>query len=210
MRLARRALSYLTLIAGLTLGSACSILPEAEPVDVYRLPTAQGSQAASAVQPVEWSLRIAKPIAGEALNSPNIAVVPQGDLLSHYKASRWSDPAPVLLRNRLLDAFQRDGRVRLLSTDDSNLRADFELGGELQAFQTEYHGQDAEVVIRFDARLVRDSDQRILASRRFEVRQPLGDKQVPAVVAGFGQAGDKLTGQVIGWAVQQGGISARH
>ena len=84
------------------------------------------------------------------------------------------------------------------------------LGGELQAFQSEYHGQDAEVVIRFDARLVRDSDQRILASRRFEVRQPLSDKQVPAVVAGFGQAGDKLTGQVIGWAVQQGEAAAKN
>ncbi|MGY2283578.1 ABC-type transport auxiliary lipoprotein family protein [Pseudomonas gingeri] len=209
MRPFRRALSQLTLITGLALGSACSILPQAEPADVYRLPTAQNSLPAANSLPVDWSLRIAKPIASDALNNPNIAVVPQGDLISHYKASRWSDPAPVLLRNRILDAFQRDGRVRLLSTDDSNLQADFELGGELQAFQTEYHGQDAEVVIRFDARLVRGSDQRILASRRFEVRQPIGDKQVPGVVAGFGQAGDKLTGQVIGWAVQQGESSAK-
>jgi ABC-type uncharacterized transport system auxiliary subunit len=40
----------------------------------------------------------------------------------------------VLLRNRLLDGFQRDGRV-LLSTDDSNLQADYELGGSCRRFR---------------------------------------------------------------------------
>ncbi|MNU09677.1 hypothetical protein D3C72_2563840 [compost metagenome] len=51
---------------------------------------------------------------------------------------------------------------------------------------------------------MRGTDQRILASRRFEVRQPLNDVKVPAVVSGFGQAGDTLTKQVIAWTVEQG------
>jgi hypothetical protein len=69
--------------------------------------------------------------------------------------------------------FQRDGRVTLLSTDDSIFQADLELGGSLQAFQTEYQGTQASVVVRVDALLIRGYDQRILASRRFEERQPL-------------------------------------
>ncbi|KOY01861.1 ABC-type transport auxiliary lipoprotein family protein [Pseudomonas nunensis] len=197
-------LTHLTLLAGFALVSACSILPKAEPSDVYRLPSTQGGAAASHGTPQHWSLRLAKPQASEALNSPKIAVIPQGDLISSYKASRWSDPAPVLLRNRLLDGFQRDGRVSLLSTDDSNFQADLELGGNLQAFQTEYQGSNASVVVRLDALLVRGYDQRILASHRFEVRQPLSDVKVPSVVAGFGQASDQLTAQVVAWAVEQG------
>lgn len=196
--------AHLALLASFTWVSSCSILPKSEPSDVYRLPASQGSVAASHGAPLRWSLRLAKPQASQALNSPNIAVIPQGDLISSYKASRWSDPAPVLLRNRLLDGFQRDGRVPLLSTDDSNFQADLELGGNLQAFQTEYQGTAASVVVRLDALLVRGYDQRILASRRFEVRQPLIDVQVPAVVAGFGQASDQLTAQVVSWAVEQG------
>jgi cholesterol transport system auxiliary component len=94
--------------------------------------------------------------------------------------------------------------VTLLSTDDSNFAADLELGGSLQAFQTEYQGNQASVVVRVDALLVRGYDQKILASRRFEERQPLNDVQVPAVVAGFGQASDRLTAKVVAWAVQQG------
>jgi cholesterol transport system auxiliary component len=197
-------LAYLALLVSFTWVSSCSILPKSEPSDVYRLPASQGSVAANHSAPQRWSLRLTKPQASEALNSPNIAVIPQGDLISNYKASRWSDPAPVLLRNRLLDGFQRDGRVPLLSTDDSNFQADLELGGNLQAFQTEYQGTAASVVVRLDALLVRGYDQRILASRRFEVRQPLSDVQVPAVVAGFGQASDQLTAQVVSWAVEQG------
>jgi cholesterol transport system auxiliary component len=197
-------LTHLALLAGFALVSSCSILPKSEPSDVYRLPSAQSAAVASHGTPQHWSLRLAKPQASEVLNSPKIAVIPQGDLISSYTASRWSDPAPVLLRNRLLDGFQRDGRVTLLSTDDSNFQADLELGGSLQAFQTEYQGTAASVVIRLDALLVRGYDQRILASRRFEVRQPLSDVKVPAVVAGFGQASDQLTAQVVAWAVEQG------
>ena len=185
----------------LALVSACSILPKPDPSDVYRLASAQ---PASQGTPVSWSLRVTKPQTSEFLDSPRIAVVPDGNLISNYANSRWSDPAPVLLRNRLLDGFQRDGRVTLLSTDETNLQADYELGGQLQAFQSEYRGTAVEVVIRLDARLVRGRDQRIIASRRFEVRQPVSDTKVPAVVAAFGQAGDQLNKQVVDWVVSQG------
>ncbi|MGH8346822.1 MAG: ABC-type transport auxiliary lipoprotein family protein [Pseudomonas sp.] len=191
------------LLAGFTLIGSCSILPKPEPFEVYRLPSVQNASASHGM-PQRWSLRLTKLQSSEALNSPNIAVIPQGDVISHYKGSRWSDPVPVLVRNRLLEGFQHDGRVPLLSTDDSIFQTDLELGGSLQAFQTEYQGPNAGVVVRLDALLVRSYDQRILASRRFEVRQPLSNVQVPAVVAGFGQANDQLTAQVVSWTVEQG------
>ncbi|MBV7549237.1 membrane integrity-associated transporter subunit PqiC [Pseudomonas sp. PDM26] len=193
----------IVLFAGFTLISSCSILPKPEPFEVYRLPSAQGASANHGT-PQRWSLRLSKFQSSEALNSPSIAVIPQGDVISHYQGSRWSDPAPVLVRNRLLEGFLHDGRVPLLSTDDSIFQTDLELGGNLQAFQTEYQGTNASAVVRLDALLVRSYDQRILASRRFEVRQPLSDVRVPAVVVGFGQANDQLAAQVVNWAVEQG------
>lgn len=191
------------LAVGLGLLSACSILPKPQLVDQYILPSAQ-APVASRSGAVDWSLRLDKPMASNALNSQNIAVVPQGNLISNYKGARWSDPAPVLLRNRLLDAFLQDGRIQGLSTDDSNLQADYELGGELLAFQTHYNGKNPEVLVQYNARLVRTSDQRVIASRRFETRQPLSNPMVPGVVAGFGQATDALMPQVVQWVMQQG------
>ncbi|UVM22070.1 ABC-type transport auxiliary lipoprotein family protein [Pseudomonas wadenswilerensis] len=194
---------YLVLATALSLSSACSILPQAEPADIYRLPSAQSTRTVP--HSTLWSLRVNKPIASNVLNSPRIAVVPQGDLISSYKGARWSDPAPTLLRNRMLDAFQRDGRVQRLSADDSNLQSDYEIAGELQAFQSEYSADGLAVVIRYDARLVQGRSQRILASRRFEVRQPVSDKQVSAVVSSFGTASDQLMKQLVDWTVVQAG-----
>ena len=197
----KASLRLLALAAAVSLASACSILPQSEPVDLYRLPVNQPSRVAA---PLDWSLRLNKPLASEVLAGPRIAVIPQGDVVSSYKGARWSDAAPVLLRNRLLDGFQRDGQVQRLSADDSNLQADYELAGELQAFQSEYRPDGAvEVVIRYDARLVQGRSQRILASKRFEVRQPLAAREVSAVVAGFGGASDQLVGQVVSWTVAQ-------
>ncbi|MGY4814411.1 ABC-type transport auxiliary lipoprotein family protein [Pseudomonas chlororaphis subsp. piscium] len=204
MKRAYRPFGRLALAAGFALSGACSILPQADPVDIYRLPTAQSATAKPQGHAQPWSLRLTKPLASDALNSARIAVIPQGDVISSYKDARWSDPAPVLLRNRLLDGFLADGRVQLLGTDDSDVQTDLELGGNLQAFQSEYQGKAVAVVIRLDARLVRGYDQKILASQRFEVRQPLSDTKVPAVVAGFGQAGDALNRQVVEWTVKQG------
>ena len=204
MTLTYRLAGSFFLVASLSLISACSILPKPEVVDVYRLPDAQTPIATSQSAPVTWSLRLDKPMASNALNSQNIAVIPEGNLVSNYKGARWSDPAPALLRNRLLDAFLQDGRVKALSTDDSNLQSDYELGGELLAFQTHYNGKDPEVIVQYNARLVRSSDQRIIGAKRFEVRQPLTNPLVPGVVAGFGQATDTLMPQVVQWVLQQG------
>lgn len=201
MRLVGQCLTRLLLAATVLSLGACSILPEQAPSDVYRLPTA--SPASTGKMPVSWSLRVVRPKSSETLDSPRIAVIPEGNVISSYKGARWSDPAPVLLRNRLTDAFYRDGRIQWISTDDSNLQADFELGGELQAFQSEYRGASIEVVIRLDARLA-DDRQRIVASRRFEVHQPVADKQVSAVVSAFGRASDTLAAQVLQWTVEQG------
>ena len=204
MILTYRLAGSIVLAASLSLLSACSILPKPEQVDVYWLPYGQAPVAASRSAPVSWSLRLDKPMASNALNSQNIAVVPEGNLISNYKGARWSDTAPVLLRNRLLEAFLQDGRIQGLSTDDSNLQADYELGGELLAFQTRYNGKNPEVLIQYNARLVRSSDQRVVASRRFEARQLLSNPMVPGVVAGFGQATDTLMPQVVQWVMQQG------
>lgn len=199
----KTAASRLFIVGAIALAGACSILPPAEPSDVYQLSAGPYSRLTGTREQVPWSLRIVRPRASEALDSPRIAVVPRDNVISSYKGARWSDPGTLLLRNRIRDYFSTDGRVQAVSTDDSNLQADFELSGDLLAFQSEYRGEGIEAVIRYDARLVNER-QRIVASRRFEVRQPVKGKEVPAVVAAFGLASDTLSAQVLEWTLEQG------
>lgn len=199
MRLRGRDFGPVSLLLAAVAINACTILPESPPQDVFRLPP-------SAIEArdggTDMPLRIARPSAGDVLNSVRIAVVPEGNRLSVYEGVRWSSPAPVLWRDQLLDAFRKDGRVERLSSGGEGLRADFELGGALRAFQTEYREGKPEVIIHFDARLVDTGGRRIVASRRFAATAKVAGDQVPAVVEAFGRATDALASQLIDWTVQ--------
>ena len=183
--------------------SACSILPAGEALNVYLLPSNLPVRAA-AVQSVDWSLRVNRPQSSQLLDSPRIAVLPEGDLISAYQGARWSDRAPALVRDRLIGALLDDRRISAVSSDDSRLQADLELSSDLRAFQSEYRNGRPEVHILLDARLVQAGNQRILASRRFEVRQIAGDPAVESVVKAFGVANDQLSRQLMDWVVDEG------
>lgn len=198
-----RAVTTLALVLGASLLSACSILPKSEPSNVYLLPAAPAVNTSTAA-PVNWSLRVAKPQAVMVLDSPRIAVVPEGSVISSYQGARWSDNGPVLLRDRLLDGFQADGRIRELSSDDAQLQADLVLVSDLRAFQSEYNGGQVAVVVRLDVQLVQGASRKIVAARRFDIRQPATSAGVADVVAAFGQASNSLSAQLVPWVVQQG------
>ena len=195
------AARHALLLAAMLAGAACSVLPKAETPQIYRLPAAPLPQAQAGA--VHWSLRVDTPQAERMLDSARIAVLPAGDTVSVYKGARWSDRVPVLLRNRLLEGFRNDGRLAALSSDDTSLQADYVLDADLTAFQSEYRGKDPVVVLRYDARLVRNNGLKIVAARRFEVTRPVNGSAVPQVVAAFGQAGDALAAQVVDWTLQQ-------
>lgn len=197
------------LLAGLLAG--CSVLPKSAPVELYQLPSALPQPAVGAGGSAQRpeSLRVTRPAAGSLLAGQRIIVLPAGDQVSHYKGAQWSEPAPLLLRNRLLDALRSDGRIAQLSSDDRMLQADFELDGELRAFQSVYRDGSPQVLLRLDLRLVRPATQRIVASRRFEQLQPASDSALPAVVSAFGQASDRLALQVADWSVEQIAQAAR-
>ena len=219
-------------LCAIALLPACSVLPEAQPLDVYVLPvtgdasagavsaareTARatapaapasatvpaGSSAPAATGAQAWSLRVVRPAAGVHLAGQRIVVMPEGNRVSVYQGVGWSDPAPVLVRDRVLEAFRADGRVGALSSDERQLHADFELDSDLRAFQSEYRGGRPEAVLRLDARLVHTASRRIVASRSFEQRLASADPAVPAVVQAFGTAADRLSAEVVDWTVRE-------
>ena len=187
-----------SMLAGM---SACSLLLPAEPIDTYLLPSENAPKSASAARASPLALRINKPVSGLRLAGQRIVVLPEADRVSVYKGAQWSDPLPVLVRNRLIDAFRADGRIAHLSSDDKLVLVDMELDADLRAFQVEYPHGSPEVYIALDARLIDPGLKRVVASRRFEIRQPVQGKEVPQVVGAFGTASDALSAQLVDWVV---------
>lgn len=191
----------LTLLLAAALLGACSILPQSEPLDIYLLPA---TTLPAQTQRVDWSLRVNSPVSNQLLDGTRIVVLPEPGRVNTYQGVRWSERTPQLLRARLLDAFQDDGRIQALSNEDQRLQADLELVSDLRSFHSQYRDGVAEALIQLDVRLVDGRDQRILAIRRFSVSQPASDTSIAAVVKAFGQAGDRLSRELVDWTLAEG------
>lgn len=185
------------LLAGLL--SACSLLPTSEQVQIYRLPTV--TSAYNQAETLNWSLRLMTPHANQTLDSVRIAVIPEGNLITNYKGIRWSERAPVLLRDRLLDAFQTDGRLQTITSDTSTFNVDVELTSELSAFQSEYRNGKPEIRIILDMHLVKSQSQQVVTSHRFEIHRMSQNSDAKSVVQAFGLACDSLSREVVDWTI---------
>ncbi len=184
--------------------SSCSILPPAESPNIYVLPQSAPAQNESNAPQLPWQLRVDTPEANGLLSGSDIVVMPEPDRITVYKDARWSDAAPLLLRERLIDAFMVTHRLSAVTSEDDAMRADFVLAGNLRAFQTEYRNGSPVVVVRFDAQLRRGGARDVLVARSFEVTAMPSGIAVPQVVQAFGQACDQLSAQVVAWTLQQG------
>lgn len=182
--------------------TACSVLPKQVPVDLFQLPV-PGIQAAT-VGPHLSTLRIDRPLSSEALSGNRLLIMTADNQFQAVPNMRLAAPVPLLWRDWLLDAFWRDGRTGGLSAASEGLQSELELGGTLRAFQVDNAGPRAQVVIQYDATLIGIDGRRILASRRFEARQPLDSVEASAAIAALGGAADRLAGELIDWVVQQG------
>jgi len=203
----RVALAWLSSVLFFTL-SACSVLPESETLTFYRLPSPSAALGSQSVQQPRSDevLQIDTPYGDRAVDSTRLLVIPDPDRISAYKGARWSDRAPVLFRDRLIEAFRSAGVFRTVVADSSTLSADLELSGDLTWFHVVYRDGVPVVRIAYDANLSNVSSSRIVGSQRFIVEQPVQGKEVTEVVQAFGLALDKLSVRVLEWVQQQSKI----
>lgn len=184
-----------------TLLSACQVLPEREPVDLYQLPPASISTATGSS--IGGGLRLMTPESSDALNGALLLILNDNHGFQAWAGARWTAPIPALWRDWLLDAFWRDGRFSALSTDSTVLQSQRSLSGMLRAFQIENTGREQVAVIRFDALLIDSASREILGSQRFEASEAVSGNDASAAVAAMGRAADQLARELIDWAVDE-------
>ncbi|MBC53898.1 MAG: hypothetical protein CMQ34_08695 [Gammaproteobacteria bacterium] len=196
-------IKQLLLVMAVVTLSACQILPERPEVTLFQLPPSTLTRAPDASDMRVGSLRLDRPGTSDALGGSRILVLTTDNSFETYAGARWSAPVPSLWRDWLLDAFWRDGSISQLSVAADGLQAQFELGGMLRALHTEFRDGRTQGVIRYDALLIDTRSREIVASQRFEAREPTADNTAAAAVAALGVAADALAGELIDWTVGQ-------
>lgn len=190
------------LLAVIFLGSlgACTIIPLPEPYQVYTLPSAP--PAPSSAEPIRHTLRVETPRSSRTLASSRILVKPSAAQLSAYENARWTDLAPLLVRDHLIEAFREHARLHAVVDEDSRANAQVELVSELRTFQSDYVRGQPEAHIRLDAQLIHTGRLEVLATRRFEVRKASDGSRIDSVVSALGKAADELAEQLMEWSYQ--------
>jgi cholesterol transport system auxiliary component len=186
-------------------GAISSLSAAGEELDAYTLSPAQAATSAATGR---RHLVIEAPSAPGALATDRILIKPLPYQAQYLPGSRWSEPAPALVQTLLVASFQNLGGFRLVSRTGAGLMPDDTLMTELQAFQAEplANGNGAVTVkVAMLMTIIRESDRRIIASRRFAATEVVASDDVLVIVAGFDRVLQRLLGEAVIWTAQQAG-----
>ncbi len=181
--------------------AACAVLSAGEdPPKLYTL-TPKSTFDAS-LRPVSWQLVVEPPTASAYLNTSRIAVAMTPTSADYFAQSAWTDRAPLMVQTLMVESLETSRRVIGVGRDPVAVRPHYVLQSELREFQAEYyHGKPPLVHVRVVARLVRQSDRQIVASRGFERCVRAATDKIPVVVQAFDDALGGVLKSLVTWTV---------
>lgn len=196
------------LVLATVLLAGCGLLPKQETLALYR---PEPVVAANATWPqAAWQLQIAHPYADDLHDSARILVRPHPGELQAYKGAAWTQPAPDLVQDTLLRAFADSGRFAGIARRGDGVGAKYQLLLDLRRFESDYDGGPTTGArIELGARLVHNADNRVVASRVFDVTAPAEGTDIVQVNRAFGRALADATAQLIGWTLDEGRADAQ-
>ena len=155
-------------------------------------------------------LIIEVPDAGAALDTERIMIRPNPLQAQYLPGARWTGSAPVTLQTVLVRAFEDANAFRFVGRRPLGSTGDVALVSDLTDFQAEADPDNraATVRVRLVARLVREADISVLASRTFQTTVPVASTDPLVVVQGFNAATDTIVPEIVSWALGRLGVSA--
>ena len=193
-------------LVGLSALSVCacvSLLPESEPVSVYRL---------SAPQPVEltgdhWTVvEIDVPNAPRGLSGDQIAIMRNGSSLAYIAGARWISPAPRLLQSLVIDTFNANNAQLAPTRADDGVRADYELRLDMQEFEAIYdrgEGVAPLIRVRISARLVAEQGRQFAGARVVTAEARATNNRTSDIVAAFDDAAQAASREIADWTASR-------
>lgn len=154
---------------------------------------------------VDWHLLVDLPRAARPLDGARIVLSPRPGEFGVFADVRWTDNAPRMVQTRIVRALADSGRIAAVAPVSSSVQADRLLELEIDAFHAAREPEGDAVHVAITARLIDARSNRIVATRRFETREPLESRRIDAVVAGFDRAMAEVLPGMVDWVATSGG-----
>jgi cholesterol transport system auxiliary component len=155
------------------------------------------------------------PYAPEGLELRRIAVVRATNAIDYLADGDWADRTPNMVRTVLVEAFENSKAVAAVGPDSLDLRADFEIEGDLRHFEALYDLQAGAsgaptAAVALAVKLVKIPERKILAQTMISARQPATANTTPAIVEAMNAATASVAKQVVAWTLSNPALSAPH
>lgn len=192
------AAALLALTVVLTACTGSLLQSNAEAPETYRL---HGPALADRGGRLPLALVVGRPRSAAALDTDRVAVVRTASRFDYFAGVRWSEPAPQMLQQLLVNAFTADGRFAAVVAAPSRVPADLSLDVELRRFEADYPADGAAPGVRVEmlVTLIETRPARRVASFLAVGAATAAENRRAAVVAAF----EAATAQAVESAVSQ-------
>ena len=197
-------------VAVLSLGACAKLFTEA-PRPLFQL--SAPADVSPALPRTNAQIVVDAPYAPEGLELRRIAVVRATNGLDYLADGDWADRTPAMVRAVLVETFENSKSVAAVGPDTLDLRADFEIDGDLRHFEAVYDSQNGTaagaptVRVALAVKLVKIPEHKILAQTLISAREPAAANATPQIVAAFNAAMGSVAKQVVAWVLSNPALS---
>lgn len=150
------------------------------------------------------------PGASGALTTDRIMIRPAALQAEYLPEVRWADPTPQMMQTLILRSLENTQGLRYVGRRPIGPGGDVALVSELTDFQAEVMGPDsARITLRLIARILREDDARVIATRIFTAGAEVPSVQTADIVQGFDQATGILLNDLTRWTMDTLNVGLR-
>jgi len=187
------------IILAMTLSACVTVLPESEPVTLYRFQFNPDAEFQPSFAPDKVQTMVIQSLDFPQDSSGDRLLTRENNEISYVARARWSAPAQQLFREALYEGFGVSSpRVRLSTRSTSE--AKYGLSVHIRTFEVEYGEKKPVVRIEADLSLIRLSDRVMVMSSRINADATAEHNRVRDLVVAYEAASTDIILSAIGFA----------
>jgi cholesterol transport system auxiliary component len=154
---------------------------------------------------VNYQLVVTVPDAPQSLDTARIALARSPTTIDYFASSSWTDRAPVMVQDLLVESFENTKKIVSVGRDTSGLRADYVLVTDLRDFEARYYqGTDRppQVRVRLTAKLIKMPEREIIGGLDAVKTTDAERNDIDSIVNAFGDATGNAMKMIVQWTLR--------
>lgn len=181
--------------------SSCALVGgKPKPLDTFDLSAARPPE--SGPRTLRRQVLVAEPVALKALDGENIMLRPAPGEIAYLDGAQWSDRLPKVIQARLIESFQRSGRIRGIGRPGEGLAIDFQLITDVRSFEVLLDGGGPRARVALSVRLLNDRSGVVARQQVFEAEAPLAGSSNGDYVRALDTAFNAVAAEIVEWVLR--------